>query len=93
MTLVALYLPGMRAVEGRHAKDADGWTAYYDRVADVVHVRASRGSPQRSVARTWGSIDVDAHGRPVAARYLAASERMPTSFLARLAGEPLPEAP
>jgi DHA3 family tetracycline resistance protein-like MFS transporter len=86
VTLAALYLPGMRAVEGRLSAPAPEWTTYYDRRSDVVHVRFLGGSPQRSVDRGWGSIDLDASGRTVAARYVAASERMPTSFLATLPG-------
>jgi DHA3 family tetracycline resistance protein-like MFS transporter len=80
VTLAALFLPGMRSIEGR----TGGPEASYDRTADVVHLRLGDGHPDRAVQRAWGAMEVDAAGRPVAARYIAASRRMPAQFLARL---------
>jgi MFS family permease len=88
VTFAALFLPGMRAVEGRAPATTGTWTTFYDRVADVVHVRAPHGNVHRAVVRAWGAIDVDRAGEPVAVRYVAASERMPAGFLARLPGPP-----
>ena len=92
--LAALYLPGMRAVEGRAAPafTATTITTWYDRAADVVHVRTTpvaASPPAASVERGWGAVVVDVAGQTVGARYDAASERMPEAFLARLPPEPV----
>ena len=95
VTFAALYLPGMRAVEGRDgpAFTATTITTWYDRAADVVHVRTTpaAASPPgfASVERGWGAVVVDVAGQTVGARYDAASERMPEAFLARLPAEPV----
>jgi DHA3 family tetracycline resistance protein-like MFS transporter len=86
VTYAALYLPGMRAVEGRAAPVPA--TTWYDRVADVVHVRTAPAAAAGSVERGWGAVVVDVAGQTVGARYDAASERMPEAYLARLPARP-----
>jgi hypothetical protein len=82
ITLGALYLPGMRALEGRvAASETDG---RYDRVADVVVVRVSTATSVRSQGRPWGGVELDGDGEVVAAWHHRASERLPASYLAAL---------
>jgi len=88
VTFGALFLPGMRAVEGLDRPATGRWSAWYDRVADVVHLRRPAGDGGRPVERGWGMVEMAPDGSAVAASYTAASQRMPEAFLASLPAQP-----
>lgn len=83
VTMAALYLPGMRAVEGLTQPIWAGVGAY-DPVADAVVVRVGEGAVARTLPRAWGSLGLDAHGQVVVATYHDASARMAPAYLASL---------
>jgi DHA3 family tetracycline resistance protein-like MFS transporter len=86
VTLAALWLPGMRAVEGLLSPRMAGT---YDPGTDVVRLATeAAGTGVRALPRSWGGVEVDAEDRVLCAWYTRASERLPASYLA---GLPAPE--
>lgn len=84
VTFAALWLPGMRAIEGLLSPRMAGT---YDAEADVVRLATeAAGGGVRALPRSWGGVEVDAEGRVLCAWYTRASERLPAGYLATLPG-------